>query len=366
MRIQLKSTIILSLTVLITAACARQNDSYVVTDTTPSPNTYSYSAATASSGQTPVTHSHSGKVHTHLLPASGLIHTHTAAVVNTSVPAATAPAPVPVYNPRPVYRPPATTRSYNYAPPRYAAPVQRYTPAPRYAPSPAPRYAPPAPVAQRYTYTPRPAPVYVAPRPTTPPQRRPVAPSSQYNYENSYNSYNTTAPTPDYSYTGSTVNPPASIGGVNDYNYTGTTAAATNGNSTATNVDSYTGANTSYYAYNGATTEVDDYAAYSRPKATTSYANPSYDYSVDNTAGTTGASSSYYSDYGISGSGKGATTTPSSINSYSGSNSYTVQRGDTVFQVMRNTGVYWKDIIKLNDLRSPAYTIKPGQVLRLK
>lgn len=52
--------------------------------------------------------------------------------------------------------------------------------------------------------------------------------------------------------------------------------------------------------------------------------------------------------------------------SYSGSNTYVVKRGDTVFQVMRNTGVYWKDIIRLNNLQAPNYQINPGQSLRLR
>lgn len=43
-----------------------------------------------------------------------------------------------------------------------------------------------------------------------------------------------------------------------------------------------------------------------------------------------------------------------------------MKRGDTVFQVMRNTGVYWKDIIRLNNLQAPNYQINPGQVLKLK
>jgi hypothetical protein len=33
---------------------------------------------------------------------------------------------------------------------------------------------------------------------------------------------------------------------------------------------------------------------------------------------------------------------------------------------MRNTGVYWKDIIRLNSLQAPDYKLSPGQQLRLK
>ena len=45
---------------------------------------------------------------------------------------------------------------------------------------------------------------------------------------------------------------------------------------------------------------------------------------------------------------------------------YTVKKGDTVFEIMRQTGVYWKDIIKMNNLVAPAYNINPGQKIRLK
>jgi LysM repeat protein len=49
-----------------------------------------------------------------------------------------------------------------------------------------------------------------------------------------------------------------------------------------------------------------------------------------------------------------------------GGNSYVVKKGDTVFEVMRQTGVYWKEIISMNNLQAPSYTIQPGQTLRLK
>lgn len=49
-----------------------------------------------------------------------------------------------------------------------------------------------------------------------------------------------------------------------------------------------------------------------------------------------------------------------------GSSTYTVKKGDTVFEIMRQTGVYWKDIISLNNLQAPAYNINPGQTIRLK
>jgi len=51
--------------------------------------------------------------------------------------------------------------------------------------------------------------------------------------------------------------------------------------------------------------------------------------------------------------------------SSAGGSTYRVKKGDTVFEIMRQTGVYWKDIISLNNLQAP-YNISPGQTLRLK
>ena len=48
-----------------------------------------------------------------------------------------------------------------------------------------------------------------------------------------------------------------------------------------------------------------------------------------------------------------------------GGSRYVVKKGDTVFEIMRQTGVYWKDIIRLNNLQKP-YSINPGQSIRLK
>ena len=45
---------------------------------------------------------------------------------------------------------------------------------------------------------------------------------------------------------------------------------------------------------------------------------------------------------------------------------YVVKPKDTVFEVMRKTGVHWKEIIDLNNLKAPSYTIFPGQNLRIK
>jgi len=68
-------------------------------------------------------------------------------------------------------------------------------------------------------------------------------------------------------------------------------------------------------------------------------------------------------------SGGGSSTTYKPASSYkatsSNGSSYIVKKGDTVFEIMRQTGVYWKDIIRLNNLKAP-YNINPGQRIRLK
>ena len=107
-------------------------------------------------------------------------------------------------------------------------------------------------------------------------------------------------------------------------------------------------------------TPVNNYNAYSAPKPleTSTSGTYYYDYTGANnyttpTGGTTNTTSS-------------STTTTTAPSAYAGGDTYTVQKGDTVFQVMRNTGVYWKDIIRLNNLQAPDHTIHAGQTLRLK
>jgi len=68
---------------------------------------------------------------------------------------------------------------------------------------------------------------------------------------------------------------------------------------------------------------------------------------------------------GGSSSYKAVTYKPATYAASSGGSSYTVKKGDTVFEIMRQTGVYWKDIIRLNNLKAP-YNINPGQRIRLK
>lgn len=119
-----------------------------------------------------------------------------------------------------------------------------------------------------------------------------------------------------------------------------------------------------YSPYTGSTTPSTSYGYtdYSTPKPSTGTGGTYYyDYTGS------GSSSSSSTPYTSSGSTYGSgSSTSSTSGSYAGGDSYTVQKGDTVFQVMRNTGVYWKDIIRLNNLQAPEYKIQPGQTLRLK
>jgi len=158
-------------------------------------------------------------------------------------------------------------------------------------------------------------------------------------------------------------------GNASGYDYSGQA-----GNGGTTN-----GGNNSYYSYGGnnqqGNSNGSNYYDSTQPKAPSNYydnnSSTSYDYSAPSSNGSNGSGSGSYDSYasggsgGNSGSGSGSSGS-FSPNNYSGGNSYTVKRGDTVFQVMRNTGVYWKDIIRLNNLQAPNYQINPGQSLRLK
>ena len=128
------------------------------------------------------------------------------------------------------------------------------------------------------------------------------------------------------------------------------------GGYSTSNKNIYTGSNTTNSAsnksiYTGSYSN-NTYKPYA-PKTYTSGAN-----SNTYVAPSGGSNTAYNSSYG---GGEVATGTYSA-----GASSYTVRKGDTVFSVMRLTGVYWKDIIKMNSLQKPSYTISPGQRLRLK
>jgi len=96
------------------------------------------------------------------------------------------------------------------------------------------------------------------------------------------------------------------------------------------------------------------------------------DYRYDDSGYGRGGSSSSSSsssdsgrDYGTYGGDSSSSSSSSSRSTGSDSDYYTVKPKDTVFEVMRQTGAYWKDIIRLNDLKAPKYEIQPGQRLRL-
>lgn len=64
-------------------------------------------------------------------------------------------------------------------------------------------------------------------------------------------------------------------------------------------------------------------------------------------------------------SGSAATPTPTATTlSHSDSGTYKVQRGDTLYAVMRTTGVPVKAIIAANGLQAP-YPLRAGQILKL-
>lgn len=160
---------------------------------------------------------------------------------------------------------------------------------------------------------------------------------------------NTYQPNYQTQYQGAAANTGATTYGYTDYS--GGAAASTGGSST-------------YYDYSKpkAPSSSNASASYGASSGGSSY----YDYTAPNTSG---SSSSYYDYSGSSSSTKpsyGSSSSTSVNSNYTGGGTYTVQKGDTVFQVMRNTGVYWKDIIRLNSLQAPDYKLSPGQQLRLK
>ena len=178
-----------------------------------------------------------------------------------------------------------------------------------------------------YTYKPAAKPVYKA------------APAGQHNQQYYIDRWNRqqaaqrNKPKTQQNYTGygsGNYNANAGASSTNYYDYSSagkTTTMAPAANVSASNKSIYTG------SYQQPTY---------KPYAPTTYAGGS--------AGTTNTASTYNAaKAAVAGSGS----------------SYRVKKGDTVFEVMRQTGVYWKDIISMNNLTAP-YTISPGQTLRLK
>lgn len=52
-------------------------------------------------------------------------------------------------------------------------------------------------------------------------------------------------------------------------------------------------------------------------------------------------------------------------NNANASGGYVVKKGDTLFSIMRATGVNWKKLIQINGLTGPNYVIQPGQTIKL-
>lgn len=328
-----------SVVMLTMTACAPGYSPYGPSGTG-STSTYEGGSSYSGDGATKaaVTHSHGGKVHSHALPGTGLRHTHatgsgygggyTGGGGSTYVP------PVPPRNPNPY-------------------PQQQYNPGNNNGGVPHSHcgrvHSHPLP-GQGLAHT----------------HGNPACPAGQASGQQGAGQYGGQQQGGsnqqqannngyDYAYGGNT----NKGSGNNTYDYSGQAGNGQAGNGANNN---------SYYSYgDSGTSSNNNNATYydsTQPKAPATYydnntnANTNYDYSSPNASGS-GSTDSYASGSGSSG----GSFTP---NNYSGGNSYTVKRGDTVFQVMRNTGVYWKDIIRLNNLQAPNYQINPGQSLRLK
>lgn len=114
--------------------------------------------------------------------------------------------------------------------------------------------------------------------------------------------------------------------------------------------------NTTYYDYSSAGKTNDaNVAASNKSIYTGSYQQKTYKPYAPTT----------YSGGSAATTGTAAYANTAGTTSAAGGSTYTVKKGDTVFEIMRQTGVYWKDIISMNNLQPP-YNINPGQTLRLK
>ncbi len=120
-------------------------------------------------------------------------------------------------------------------------------------------------------------------------------------------------------------------------------------------------ANTTVYDYSGGSSSTGtSYYNYGGSKGNAANNNVTHSHNGRSHSHTLPAAGTNHTHQGATSFGGG--------NTGGGSNGsvYVVKPKDTVFQVMRNTGVYWKTIIKLNNLQAPDYTISPGQRLKLK
>lgn len=290
-----------------------------------------------------VTHSHGGKVHSHPLPSTGLRHTHTTGGGSTSGSGYTGGGYTGGGGGGTTYVPPRNPNPY----------PQQYNPGNNNGGVP-------------HSHCGRVHSHPLPPQGLAHTHGNPACPAgsasggnagnnSQYtNQQGGGNQQQGNNNGYDYAYGGNVNN-----GGGSTYDYSGQTGNGNTDNGTNNN---------SYYNYgevgSGTNNNNTNYYDNTQPKAPSNYydnnSNTNYDYSSPNTNGVNNNTDPYANS---GSSGGGGSFAP---NNYSGGNTYIVKRGDTVFQVMRNTGVYWKDIIRLNNLQAPNYQINPGQSLRLK
>lgn len=259
-------------------------------------------------GKAGVKHTHNGVAHTHLLPEGGLSHSHnynssTATNTKTCTPCNTGTRNTIIRRPAPVVNIPVRTTTTH----RTGNSGNSHSHNGR-------RHTHPLPasgtnhVHQQHQRTPA-----VQPRPQQAVVHKPVVKPQQ------------PASTTYYDYSGGSA--PAKSNNTSYYNYGGS-----KGNGAKNQVT---------HAHNG---------------VSHAHALPAAGVNHQHNQGSTSIGSTYGS------SGKTSATSSASANS----DYYIVKPKDTVFQVMRNTGIYWKTIIKLNNLQAPGYTINPGQKLRLK
>lgn len=295
---------------------------------------YGGSGGSGGATKAPVTHSHGGKVHSHALPSTGLRHTHATGSGSGGGSSG--------------YTGGGYSGGNTYVPPR-----TNYQPPPRYNAGNNSGGVPHSHCGRVHSHPlPSQGLAHTHGNPACPAgqassgQQGGTQYGGQYGGQQQGNNSNSGY---DYAY-GNNNN---SSSGTN-YDY-----SSQAGNGSANND------NGGYYNYGGSSSGSSNNQNYydsTQPKAPSNYydnnSNTNYDYSSPSSSGGSGSYDTYTGGNSSSGS--------FAPNNYSGGNSYTVKRGDTVFQVMRNTGVYWKDIIRLNNLQAPNYQINPGQVLRLK
>jgi LysM repeat protein len=128
-------------------------------------------------------------------------------------------------------------------------------------------------------------------------------------------------------------------------------------------------ANYSGYGSNASNTTYYDYSSAGKTKAPAANTNVATSNKSIYTGSYQQKTYKPYQPTTYSGGSSATTNTASQAStvgtSSSGSSTYLVKKGDTVFEIMRQTGVYWKDIISINNL-TPPYSISPGQTIRLK